>query len=160
MRGLISLGTGCQGFALVAIITIEARLGERLPSCISKRGFFGVRKGNKFRFRTPQKQEVLAPMAMDGEPETARDPTEEYLTVPELSARIKFSKQSLYNFIHKGTFILGKHFLKPTPKKILFKWSAIQSWMGESSGQINARSESPQPVQHANARKRANLIHI
>ena len=57
---------------------------------------------------------------------------DEYLTVNELSARIKFSKQSLYNLIHKGSLVLGKHYLKPSPKKILFKWSEIQIWMGES----------------------------
>jgi len=56
---------------------------------------------------------------------------EEYLTVDELSTRIKFSKQSLYNLIHQGTFILGKHYLKPTPKKVLFKWTEIKSWMGD-----------------------------
>lgn len=56
---------------------------------------------------------------------------EEYLTVKELSDKIKFSKQSLYNLIHKGTFILGKHYLKPTPKKVLFKWSEIRLWMGD-----------------------------
>ena len=56
---------------------------------------------------------------------------EEYLTVRELSDKIKFSKQSLYNLIHRGTFILGKHYLKPTPKKILFKWSKIRKWMGD-----------------------------
>jgi predicted DNA-binding transcriptional regulator AlpA len=57
---------------------------------------------------------------------------EEYLTVKELSDKIKFSRQSLYNLIHKGTFVLGKHYLKPTPKKILFKWTEIREWMGES----------------------------
>lgn len=56
---------------------------------------------------------------------------EEYLTVDELGVKIKFSKQSLYNLIHKGTFVLGKHYLKPSPKKVLFKWSEIQIWMGE-----------------------------
>ena len=56
---------------------------------------------------------------------------DEYLTVNELSARIKFSKQSLYNLIHKRSLVLGKHYLKPTPKKILFKWSEVQIWMGE-----------------------------
>jgi len=59
---------------------------------------------------------------------------EEYLTVKELSSRIKFSEQSLYNIIYKVTFVLGKHYLKPTPKKILFKWSEIQVWMGEGAG--------------------------
>jgi hypothetical protein len=58
---------------------------------------------------------------------------DEYLTVNELSARIKFSKQSLYNLIHKRSLVLGKHYLKPTPKKILFKWSEIQIWMGEGA---------------------------
>ena len=67
-------------------------------------------------------------------PDTTRELTEEYLTVPELSARIKFSRQTLYNLIHKRTFVLGKHFLKPTPKKILFKWSEIRSWLGETGG--------------------------
>jgi len=57
---------------------------------------------------------------------------EEYLTVKELSDKIKFSKQSLYNLIYKGTFVLGKHYLKPTPKKVLFKWTEIKEWMGES----------------------------
>ena len=62
---------------------------------------------------------------------------EEYLTVKELSEKIKFSKQSLYNLIHRGTFVLRKHYLKPTPKKVLFKWVEIREWMGESlhSGQ-------------------------
>jgi predicted DNA-binding transcriptional regulator AlpA len=57
---------------------------------------------------------------------------EEYLTVSELSERIKYSKQTLYNLIYKGTFVLGKHYLKPSPKKILFKWSEIEIWVGES----------------------------
>jgi len=54
---------------------------------------------------------------------------DEYLTVDELSSKIKFSKQSLYNLIYKKTFIIGKHYFKPTPKKILFKWSEIQTWI-------------------------------
>ena len=58
---------------------------------------------------------------------------EEYLTVDELSSKIKFSKQSLYNLIYKKTFIMGKHYFKPTPKKILFKWSEIQTWVERSS---------------------------
>lgn len=56
---------------------------------------------------------------------------EEYLTVKELQDRMKYSTQSIYNMIHNGTFQIQKHYLKPTPKKILFKWSAILEWMGE-----------------------------
>ena len=62
---------------------------------------------------------------------------EEYLTVDELSSKIKFSKQSLYNLIYKKTFIIGKHYFKPTPKKILFKWSEIQAWIERSSDTNN-----------------------
>lgn len=58
---------------------------------------------------------------------------EEYLTVKELSQRIKLAVQTIYNFIHEEKFILGEHYLKPTPKKILFRWSAIKEWMGEGT---------------------------
>ena len=68
---------------------------------------------------------------------------EEYLTVKELSEKIKFSKQSLYNLIHRGTFILGKHYLKPTPKKVLFKWSEIRSWMGDDLDPENEQVLKP-----------------
>jgi len=62
---------------------------------------------------------------------------EEYLTVDELSSKIKFSKQSLYNLIYKKTYIMGKHYFKPTPKKILFKWSEIQAWIERPSNTNN-----------------------
>ena len=42
---------------------------------------------------------------------------EEYLTVKELSLKIKFSRQSLYNLIFKGEFVLNEHYLKPRPKR-------------------------------------------
>jgi len=96
-------------------------------------------------------EEVLAPMAMVREPERPRELMEEYLTVPELSTRIKFSRQSLYNLIHKRTFVLGKHFLKPSPKKILFKWSAIQSWMEDTGNSVTeTASESALPKRDNN----------
>jgi hypothetical protein len=74
---------------------------------------------------------------------------EEYLTVNELSARIKFSRQTLYNLIYKGTFVIGKHYLKPSPKKILFKWSEIHKWMKEPSFSheiITSDSEDDNPA--------------
>jgi len=43
------------------------------------------------------------------------------------------SKQTIYNRIHGGKFTIGKHFVKPTPKKILFRWSQIEVWLGETS---------------------------
>jgi len=74
---------------------------------------------------------------------------EEFITVKELSSRIKFSKQTIYNLICENVFVLGKHYLKPRPKKILFKWSEVEAWMGESSN-LSTKirpNESVQPVQ-------------
>ena len=80
----------------------------------------------------------------------------EYLTVDELSQRIKFSKQTLYNMISKGEFILQEHYLKPTPKKVLFKWSAIQAWMENASCKSNPNRKSVQD----SSLKETNLINI
>jgi hypothetical protein len=44
--------------------------------------------------------------------------------------------------ISKGEFILQEHYLKPRPKKILFKWSAIQAWMENASCKTNPKRNS------------------
>lgn len=56
-------------------------------------------------------------------------PDEQYLTVKELSGKIKFSQQTIYNMIHKGDFVKGRHYIKPRPKKVLFLWSAVSAWL-------------------------------
>ena len=98
---------------------------------------------------------------------------EEYLTVKELSQRVKMAVQTIYNFIHEEKFILGKHYLKPTPKKILFKWSEIKEWMGEGTevqGQADAMNSEPKtdatpsklttPVKTRASRQAKSLINI
>ena len=78
---------------------------------------------------------------------------EEYLTVQEIGKRIKFSKQSIYNLIYMKKFILGVHYLKPTPKKILFVWSEIEKWLRQSIDEP-AESEAPnRPDQNEQAPK-------
>ena len=56
---------------------------------------------------------------------------EEYIDINELCSRIKDKKQTIYNRIHRKEYILGKHYLKPNKKKLIFKWSEIQNWLGE-----------------------------
>ena len=92
---------------------------------------------------------------------------EEYLTVKELSEKIKFSKQSLYNLIHRGSFILGKHYLKPTPKKVLFKWSEIRGWMRDDQQSNKSSDPEADPFNlgsgcsdHSEPKKPSNLINI
>jgi excisionase family DNA binding protein len=72
---------------------------------------------------------------------------EEYLTVKELSERIKLAKQTIYNMIHKKEFVLNKHYYKPKAKIILFKWSAIEKWLEGDNPDLN--ESSPCPSQYA-----------
>lgn len=62
---------------------------------------------------------------------------EEYLTVEELCARVKYKRQSLYNLVHRKVFVLGNHYVKPGGK-ILFKWSRIQKWI-EKPGAVTKK---------------------
>ena len=66
---------------------------------------------------------------------------QQYLTVKELSKELKLARQTIYNMIHKGSFVLNKHYFKPTPKKILFKWSAVKIWI-EGNGFENEKTSS------------------
>ena len=84
---------------------------------------------------------------------------EDYLTVDELSLKIKYSKQSLYNLIYKKKFILGKHYFKPTPKKILFKWSEIQAWI-EGTTDSNAEPPAHRSESHPTENTPNSLINI
>ena len=74
---------------------------------------------------------------------------EEYLTVRELSSKMKFSQQTIYNLIHQKVFVLGKHYFKPRPKKILFKWSEIKAWI-EGSSSLNDET-APRASAESNA---------
>jgi hypothetical protein len=66
---------------------------------------------------------------------------EEYITAEELSSRIKEKKQTVYNRIYKQEFILGIHYVKPTPKKLLFKWSAIVRWLEGPDYEFDTRTD-------------------
>lgn len=58
---------------------------------------------------------------------------EELLKTDELCERIKYKRQSIYNLICKGEFIHNVHFLKPSSRKLLFKWPAIYDWLENKS---------------------------
>jgi predicted DNA-binding transcriptional regulator AlpA len=58
---------------------------------------------------------------------------DEYLAPDEVCRRTTYSKQTIYNKVCDGTFKLGVHYVKPTKRKLLFKWSAIVAWL-EGSG--------------------------
>lgn len=63
---------------------------------------------------------------------------EEYLTTKELSQRIKMAPGTIRNLVWQQVLIENTHYVKPTPKKILYKWSAIELWLhnGQSIGPV------------------------
>jgi predicted DNA-binding transcriptional regulator AlpA len=60
---------------------------------------------------------------------------EEYLDMNELCNRIKYKKQTIYNKIYKKEFIIGKHYKKPSKKKLLFILPEIENWLDEQHKQ-------------------------
>ena len=54
---------------------------------------------------------------------------EHYLTTQELSERIKMTPGTIRNLVWRGDLIANVHFVKPTPRKLLFVWSAIENWL-------------------------------
>lgn len=68
--------------------------------------------------------------------------SEVYLTPEQVRNLLNYrNRQSVYNNIHNKTFVLGVHYFKPTPKKILFKASAIKDWVEGSSSISDNPSE-------------------
>jgi hypothetical protein len=53
----------------------------------------------------------------------------EYLTTNELSQQIKMAPGTIRNLVYKGIFVNGVHYIKPTPRKLLFIGSAIEAWL-------------------------------
>ena len=83
----------------------------------------------------------------------SRTGEEEYLTVEELSKRIRFSKQTIYNMISTKRFVRGQHYLKPSRKKVLFSWSAIRQWLeGGSQGDEQCTAEGESSIDHTKSR--------
>ena len=58
---------------------------------------------------------------------------EEYLSTTELSDRIKMAPGTIRNLVWKKEFEENVHFVKPTPKKVLFLWSAVEEWIRRKS---------------------------
>jgi hypothetical protein len=77
---------------------------------------------------------------------------EEYLTIMQLSDRIKMAPGTIRNLVWKKVFLQNTHYVKPTPRKILFIWSQVEEWLYQAEDQSSLVSDK---------RKQSNsLIHI
>lgn len=74
----------------------------------------------------------------------------EYLTTVELSKRIKMSPGTIRNLVWKKELKENYHYLKPTPRKLLFMWDRIEGWL----------QKEPAPEQIQADTKQRSLIHI
>ena len=55
--------------------------------------------------------------------------TEEYLTIEELSARLKIKPKTIKNKMASGIFRRGTHYFSPVGLGPRFKWSAVVAWI-------------------------------
>lgn len=78
---------------------------------------------------------------------------EEYINVKELSQRIKMAQGTIRNMVCRGDFKLNIHYVKPTPRKVLFIWSAIEAWLYRTTN-------SPTQNQSTDQNQKVGLINI
>jgi hypothetical protein len=57
--------------------------------------------------------------------------SEEYLTIDELSDRLKLEPKTIRNKMASGVFRKGLHYFSPQGLRPRFKWSAIVAWLEE-----------------------------
>ena len=52
----------------------------------------------------------------------------EYLNIEQLAQRIPYSESYLRKLIHRGEFVEGVHYSRPTGR-IIFFWTAVERWL-------------------------------
>ena len=65
---------------------------------------------------------------------------EEYLTTTELSERIKMKPGTIRDLVWKKELKINTHYFKPTPRKLLFIWSAIEKWLHGGSEAVSSKT--------------------
>ena len=61
--------------------------------------------------------------------------SEEYLTIEELSDRLKLEPKTIRNKMASGVFRKGIHYFSPKGLRPRFKWSAIVAWIEGNENQ-------------------------
>ncbi len=76
---------------------------------------------------------------------------EEYLTIPQLCARIGYKEQTLRNLMSIGEFKKGVHWFKPRGR-LVFAWSVMELWVRTEQAQ-DEEIEPFYPEHNARSRK-------
>ncbi len=72
--------------------------------------------------------------------------SEEYLTITELSSRLKISPKTIKNKMASGIFKKGVHYFSPKGLRPRFKWSAVVAWLEESEKQTEESGNGAIPM--------------
>ena len=72
--------------------------------------------------------------------------TEEYLTIEELSARLKIAPKTVKNKMASGIFRKGIHYFSPQGLRPRFKWSAIVAWLEEKDAPLSEMAADAIPM--------------
>ena len=67
---------------------------------------------------------------------------EEYLTTLELSKRIKMAPGTIRNLVYHKKLLKNIHYIKPTPRKLLFIWSEMEIWIYEGNSESSIQPKS------------------
>lgn len=67
---------------------------------------------------------------------------EEYLTIAELSVRLKIAPKTVKNKMSAGIFRKGVHYFSPAGLGPRFKWSAVVAWLEQSEHFLDSTVES------------------
>jgi hypothetical protein len=72
--------------------------------------------------------------------------SEEYLTIQELSARLKIKPKTIKNKMASGIFRKGVHYFSPAGLGPRFKWSAVVAWLEQSHEPQTENDDDPIPM--------------
>jgi hypothetical protein len=72
--------------------------------------------------------------------------SEEYLTIKELSARLKLKPKTVKNKMVSGIFRKGIHYFSPPGLGPRFKWSAVVVWLEQSLEPVTERDDDSIPM--------------
>jgi len=71
---------------------------------------------------------------------------EEYLTIAELSSRLKVEPKTVRNKMASGIFRKGVHYFSPRGLRPRFKWSAIVAWLEEKEEETTQEGKGAIPM--------------
>ena len=67
---------------------------------------------------------------------------DEYMSMTAFCRLTEYKPQTVYNKIYRKELQLGKHYIKPTRKKILFKVEEIRKWLEADSSPVTQDPET------------------